>query len=207
MKEIVLSISALLIIVSCKKNEVKGTVTEKTPIEIAEKKMDTITNFDRKYPFSDYKVELNKAESKAEIIFEDKSVELKEIQNEITEKYKNSKIDFAGNYILITKSCGGGCKTASIIDVRDGKVYNLPQLEDQEGNSYDSTINSAEYDNILTNKESRLLITFDTIGEEENLTTKTQTIIRTNRYWELNENIKEFKLVKEFAEKFDRKLE
>ncbi|ENA1794879.1 hypothetical protein [Flavobacterium psychrophilum] len=207
MKKIVLSISALLIIVSCKKNEVKGTVTEKTPIEIAEKKMDTITNFDRKYPFSDYKVELNKAESKAEIIFEDKSVELKEIQNEITEKYKNSKIDFAGNYILITKSCGGGCKTASIIDVRDGKVYNLPQLEDQEGNSYDSTINSAEYDNILTNKESRLLITFDTIGEEENLTTKTQTIIRTNRYWEWNENIKEFKLVKEFAEKFDRKLE
>jgi hypothetical protein len=204
MKKVILSISAFIIIASCKKIEVKET--EKIQTELTEKKMDTIANFDRKYPFSEYKVELNETDKKAEINFEKDKQELPEIRNNFIEQYKNGKINFAGNYILTTQTCGSGCKTGAIVDVRNGKLYGLPQLEDQEGNSYDSTQDADEYNNILTDKESKLLITFDTYGREENVATKTISKTRIYRYWEWNEENKKFKLLKQFAEKFNKKI-
>lgn len=44
----------------------------------------------------------------------------------IKEAYAENEVSFAGNYVLSTFGCGAGCIMGFMIDVRDGKIYDLP---------------------------------------------------------------------------------
>ena len=53
----------------------------------------------------------------------------KSFRTQIKNQYKEGKIDFAGYYVTITWGCGTGCTMGAMVDVRDGKVYDLPDCE------------------------------------------------------------------------------
>ena len=50
----------------------------------------------------------------------------KRYQTIIESKYDSTAINFAAHYVIITWGCGSSCIDGVMVDVRDGKVYNLP---------------------------------------------------------------------------------
>lgn len=54
----------------------------------------------------------------------------KDFKTRITEAYKSNEVSFAGNYVLATFGCGTSCIMGFMIDVRDGKIYDLPLGEE-----------------------------------------------------------------------------
>jgi hypothetical protein len=48
----------------------------------------------------------------------------------IKEGYRLGNPDFAGYYVIITWGCGTGCILGAMVDVRDGRIYNLPLDEE-----------------------------------------------------------------------------
>jgi hypothetical protein len=44
----------------------------------------------------------------------------------ITQTYQKHKVDFGGHYIIAEWGCGMGCLMGAIIDIKTGKVYDLP---------------------------------------------------------------------------------
>ena len=44
----------------------------------------------------------------------------------IKEAYAENEVSFGGYYVLSTFGCGAGCIMGFMIDVRDGKIYDLP---------------------------------------------------------------------------------
>lgn len=66
------------------------------------------------------KIELNLNSNKSAKFFKSKLIEA----------YKSDKIDFAGHYITSIFGCGADCIVGYIIDINDGKIYNLPLGED-----------------------------------------------------------------------------
>src|SRR5574343_632720 len=51
----------------------------------------------------------------------------------ILESYKDGKVNFAGNYIITTWGCGTSCISGAMVDVRDGKIYDLPSDDEWDG--------------------------------------------------------------------------
>jgi len=54
----------------------------------------------------------------------------KDFITRITEAYQTDKVDFAGYYVMSIFGCGTSCIMGFMIDVRDGKIYNLPLGEE-----------------------------------------------------------------------------
>lgn len=54
----------------------------------------------------------------------------KYFKTRIIEAYKTNKTDFASYYIGVIFGCGADCVMGFIIDVRDGKIYDLPLGEE-----------------------------------------------------------------------------
>lgn len=78
------------------------------------------------YSFKDYMSTKSLAIKKAKINYNSNPT-AKQFKTLITQDY-NGKIDFASFYNIILWGCGTGCISGVMIDVRDGKVYNLPSL-------------------------------------------------------------------------------
>jgi hypothetical protein len=99
----------------------------------------------------------------------------------ITEKYNELEVNFSSYYVITTWGCGSGCVTGVMVDVRDGAVYSMPEDKEWGGNG--------TY--IESEKESNLLVTVAVAqspsGEREEI----------RKYWEWNEDSKEFKFLKE----------
>ncbi|NVN95757.1 MAG: hypothetical protein HXX18_10790 [Bacteroidetes bacterium] len=77
------------------------------------------------FSFEKYKVEKLSTYQKAKINYLSNPT-VKYFKTRITNGYKTGKIDFAAYYITITWGCGTGCIDGAMVDVRDGKVYDLP---------------------------------------------------------------------------------
>ncbi|MFP3637003.1 hypothetical protein, partial [Bacillus sp. SIMBA_033] len=54
----------------------------------------------------------------------------KYFKTRITEAYASNRIDFASYYISVIFGCGASCIAGFIMDVRDGKIYDLPLGEE-----------------------------------------------------------------------------
>ncbi|RYD71648.1 MAG: hypothetical protein EOP55_20185 [Sphingobacteriales bacterium] len=54
----------------------------------------------------------------------------RDFKTRITESYKTTEVSFAGHYVLSTFGCGASCIMGFMVDVRDGKIYDLPLGEE-----------------------------------------------------------------------------
>ena len=78
------------------------------------------------YQFENYKAAGPRKFSKAKIDFKSNAT-ARNYKTEISRDYAASKrADFAGCYIISLWGCGTGCMRGAMVDVRDGKVYDLP---------------------------------------------------------------------------------
>ena len=101
----------------------------------------------------------------------------------ITEKYNELEVNFASYYIITTWGCGSGCVSGVMVDIRDGIVYSMP--EDREWGGNGTYIDSK--------KESKVLITVAVAQSPSG------EIEETRKYWEWNEDLKNFKFVEDFS--------
>ena len=90
-------------------------------------------------------------------------------------------MNFARNYIVLETHCGTGCVSAYMVDVRDGKVYELPKLSQWEGNGNRG---------IKYNSNYNLLISHQEISNSE-----TNELSVSTASWKWNEDNKEFESV------------
>lgn len=174
MKKTLLSAIVAMSLIACKENSEKQNEISSEKSEIKTEVNDSKTEKKSEITFEDYKTEYNETDKKAKIDFNSNQT-AKDFKTAITEAYKNDKVNFAGNYIIATWGCGMSCISGAMIDIRDGKVYDLPSDEQSEGigNSYNS------------DKSSSLLITsFSGYGIEE------------EKYWKWNEANKKFEFIK-----------
>ena len=179
MKKILITGIIAISIIACKQKEeklVEVTEIEETVVEVSD---------DSKLSFEDYKVEINKAVKKAKIDFTN-NPDAKAYITSIKETYNSSDVNFAGNYIVTTFGCGQACISGYIVDTRDGKVYDLPDTEDN--NSWEGIGNGIEHE-----PNSSLLITkmFHGEGSGDNI-----SISDHKKYWSWNESDKKFELIK-----------
>lgn len=56
--------------------------------------------------------------------------EAKVFKTRITEAYKESEVNFGGHYVMSIFGCGASCIMGFMVDVRDGKIYDLPLGEE-----------------------------------------------------------------------------
>lgn len=117
--------------------------------------------------------------TKAEVNFDSNPVGTR-YKSVISEKYNDLDINFAAYYVVITWGCGSGCVTGAMVDTRDGTVYAMPEDKEWGGNGT----------SIETRKESNTLQSILAIQ------TPAGKIEETRKYWEWNEDLKEFGLIK-----------
>ena len=101
----------------------------------------------------------------------------------ITEKYNELEVNFAFYYIITTWGCGSGCVSGVMVDIRDGIVYSMP--EDREWGGNGTYIDSK--------KESNILITVAVAQSPKG------EIDETRKYWEWNEDLKNFKFIDDYT--------
>ena len=82
------------------------------------------------YSFEDYPVGISKSKVKHKLDLKSYPY-AKYHREELIEGYREGKIDFAGFYVTILGSCGSGCLGISIVDTRDGKIYDVPSGEEK----------------------------------------------------------------------------
>ena len=179
MKKILLSAIITMTLIACKENTEKPNVASSEKSEINAEIKDTTKEEKSEITFEDYKTEFKESSEKAKIDFKS-NVTAKAYKTAISETYKDGKVNFAGNYIIATWGCGTSCISGAMVDVRDGKVYNLPS--DDEWDGIGNSVNS--------DKESTLLITSLSgmnLGEG---------IEALEKYWNWNEANKKFEFIK-----------
>ena len=98
----------------------------------------------------------------------------------IVEKYNELNVNFASHYIIVTWGCGSGCVTGAMVDTRDGFVYSMPDDNEWGGNG--------TY--IESKKESEILLTVLVVQSP------TRELEETRKYWEWDEELKEFRFNK-----------
>jgi hypothetical protein len=125
--------------------------------------------------------ESKKTESivKADIAFDSHPI-AERYRTVITEKYNELDVNFASYYVLVTWGCGSGCVTGAMVDTRDGYVYPTPEDKEWGGNG---TF-------IESKKESPTLLTVAVVQSPAG------EIEESRKYWEWNEDLKEFKFLK-----------
>lgn len=146
------------------------------------------------YSFEKYEAEGQYITKKAEINYQSNPI-AKIFRTRITEGYNSGKTDFAGNYITIIWGCGTGCIDGVMVDIRDGKVYNLPLGEEK---AYAGCYSNNEKDERVTYKlYSRLFVTV-ACSETEISNTKNNKQKKTFFINVWNEQKKKFELINEF---------
>jgi hypothetical protein len=90
----------------------------------------------------------------------------KEYKTEITKQYKIGKVDFGGHFIIISWGAGSGLTLGAMVDINDGKVYEIPLNEE---NSYRATYHDNN-NNIFFKQSSNLFVcyTSKTNDKDEN---------------------------------------
>jgi hypothetical protein len=118
--------------ISIQNDTVKTAITEKktdsvSSVQQTEKEEETTdlypVNF-KKFPADDFTLT-----KKATLDFSSNEG-AKYFKTRITEAYASDRIDFASYYISVIFGCGASCIAGFIIDVRDGKIYDLPLGEE-----------------------------------------------------------------------------
>ena len=183
MKKLLLSGIILISIISCKQKEVElvEAVEAIDETELNEQQDIKSTVDTSKFTFNNYKVSVNSEGKKSKLDFTN-NPDAKNYRTTITEEYNQSEINFAGNYVVTTFGCGQACISGYIVDTRDGKIYDLPDTEDD--NDWEGIGNGIEY-----KPNSNLLITkFDFEHGYE--------VFDHKKYWLWNENDKKFELIK-----------
>ena len=188
MKKILLSVIVAMSIIACKeKTEMPNeNSTEKSEVKTEIK--DSITEKESEITFDNYKIEYKETTEKAKIDFNSNET-AKGFKTAISETYNDGKVNFAGNYIIASWGCGTSCIDGAMVDIRDGKVYDLPKDGEWDGigNSYES------------NKSSSLLITSISglpMGND---------VDAVEKYWKWNEINKKFEFIKTLETKIDIK--
>lgn len=180
MKKSILILTILLSLFACNETKKQEAVADKqdsptlktAPLEITEIKPDTservlesdtsasgimnanegpeedITAKDS-INFDKYAVEIQKVTEKAPLDFSSYP-DAKFFRTRIIDAYKSNEIAFGGHYVGTIFGCGASCIMGFIVDVRDGKIYDLP-LGEQNMCSWD-------IDKAISNPDSRLFI-------------------------------------------------
>lgn len=109
----------------------------------------------------------------------------------ITQGYKNAKVGFGGYYVMIQIGCGSGCARYVMVDIRDGKIYEV--LDEALSGMGCSSYN----EDFVNNKpNSRLFMSVSCSESEiENTSNANQEFIYTILIW--NETTKKFSAPKE----------
>ena len=107
------------------------------------------------YKFEKYKPNKISVKKKAKINYSSNPT-AKEYRTRITDGYKSGDINFAGHYITISWGCGTGCMSGAMVDIQDGKVYDLPM---GETTFYYGCNLSDDEDCVNYNSKSRLFVT------------------------------------------------
>ncbi|MFC4211857.1 hypothetical protein ACFOWA_11725 [Pedobacter lithocola] len=94
-----------------------------------EKATDTELNYADSIDFEKYEVGPQKRIENAPIDWSSYP-EAKDFKTRITEAYKTNDVNFAGHYITSVFGCGASCLMGFMVDVRDGKIYDLPLGEE-----------------------------------------------------------------------------
>lgn len=90
---------------------------------------DTITNYSDTINFEKFYVGVQKRPTNVPINWESLSG-ANEFKTRIIETYKTNDVNFAGHYIMSVFGCGASCIMGFMVDVRDGKIYDLPLGEE-----------------------------------------------------------------------------
>ncbi|MCX2493224.1 hypothetical protein OQX63_07055 [Pedobacter sp. PF22-3] len=106
-------------------------------------------NYQDSIDFERYQVDAEKVTKHAPIDWTSYP-EAKDFKTRITEAYTTIEVDFAGYYVVSVFGCGASCIMGFMVDVRDGKIYDLPLGEE----------NSCLFaeDSAMGNLKSRLFI-------------------------------------------------
>ena len=157
------------------------------------------------FSFEKYKVDNHSIFKKAKLNFQSNQ-EAKYFKTRITEGYKSGKVDFAGYYITIIWGCGTGCINGVMVDIRDGKIYDLPLGEEFYYAGCSSNNEDEQEDDSLNYfKNSRLFIT--TVCSENEIE-NTNNVKQEKSYfiniW--NEQKKKFELSKKLEKTITQKI-
>jgi hypothetical protein len=87
----------------------------------------------------------------------------KEYRTEFAKQYKIGKVDFGGHFILISWGAGSGLTLGAMVDVNDGKIYEIPLNEE---NSYRGTYHDNN-NNIFYKRSSNLFICYSSKASEK----------------------------------------
>ena len=156
----------------------QDTYAKETEITTEETEIDITVN--DSINFGKYAVEVQEFESKAPLDF-GSYPESKSFKTRITEAYSDGTvIDFGGHYIVSAFGCGAGCIMGFMVDVRDGKIYDLP-LGEQNSCFW-------SLDRALGKADSRLFISA-ICKEEENSETALYIAYIWNEEKKLFENV------------------
>lgn len=105
------------------------------------------------YRFSDYPATLqNNSKGKSPDYAGNPA--MKKNQANIRKRYTGAP-NFAGTYQVLTWGCGTGCLTGVLVDTRNGKIYELPELA---ANNCGRASEHAKDDRLIIRKTSRLLL-------------------------------------------------
>lgn len=99
--------------------------------------------------FDKYAVDVQKVTQKAPLDFSSYP-DAKFFRTRIIDAYKSNEIAFGGHYIGTIFGCGASCIMGFIMDVRDGKIYDLPLGE--------RNMCFWDIDKAISNPDSRLFI-------------------------------------------------
>lgn len=99
--------------------------------------------------FDKYAVDVEEVVKKAPLDFSSYP-DAKFFRTRIIDAYKSNTIDFGGHYVGVIFGCGASCIMGFMVDVRDGKIYDLP-LGEQNMCFWD-------LDKAICNSYSRLFI-------------------------------------------------
>ncbi|MFF5380078.1 hypothetical protein [Pedobacter suwonensis] len=114
-----------------------------------EKPEEILVEYQDSVDFQRYNVDSKKVTERAPIDWTSYP-EAKDFKTRITEAYQTNEADFAGYYVMSVFGCGASCIMGFMIDIRDGKIYDLPLGEE----------NSCLFaeDRAMGNRKSRLFI-------------------------------------------------
>ena len=124
MRTLIIILFTLLL--ACNSPEPQSDMKQMTKTDTipSQKVLVQIKKFIAPVTFADFEVDTFKGK-KATIDYSSNPI-AKRFQTVITDAYQKNNIMFGGHFIFVRWGCGTSCKSGAIVDVKDGKVYELP---------------------------------------------------------------------------------
>lgn len=111
------------------------------------------------YSFDNYQIVNKKQFKKAKINFSS-NPDAKFFKTRITQGYNEGKVNFGGYFVIILWGAGAGLEVGRMVDVRDGRIYNIPLGDDTAMDScYDENDDDDDEKRFKYKANSRLFIT------------------------------------------------